>query len=39
VRDVYRRSTDVLKVLQQVCNSLALAVGEDWLIQAITGFA
>lgn len=31
--------TDVLKILKQVGDSLTLAVGEDWLIQAITGFA
>lgn len=36
---MWRMFTDVLEVLQQVGNSLALAIGEDWLIQAVAGFA
>lgn len=34
-----RRATDVFEVLEQIGDSLPLAIGEDRLVQAIAGFS
>ena len=36
---MHRQNTNILKVLQQVCDSLTLVIREDGFIQAITGLA